>query len=304
MVDIRPGVFLEDNPPVRSQFRATRREPVRSVVVAHSAESGTDMAGPDPKAEAVAGFIQRRTDPGSYHLLGDTDSIIQMVRFRGEAYGDRTGSNRWAIHVAGAMNAADWARLTPNRRDAMVETYATMFALAGHWLHKHGPGAPMARQLTKAQSNRADASGFISHAARDPRRRSDPGRLFPWTRVLARYEILVNQLIGDDMPPDNPTPRDEWEAVQAAVRAIGCDPGPIDGIPGPKTVAGLICAVAKAGGGALTREGEIAAVRRKADLWDRHAAALSESEALAAIALRQEADRAALAAAVREAAQR
>ncbi|MEL6983709.1 MAG: N-acetylmuramoyl-L-alanine amidase, partial [Actinomycetota bacterium] len=115
MAIVRDGIYLEDNPPARSQFRVGRRDPVKSVIVVHTAESGTDLSGPDAKAEGVASFIRGRSDAGSYHLIGDSDSIIQLIRFDNEAFHDRTGSNRWAIGISLAMNAADWSGLPAAR---------------------------------------------------------------------------------------------------------------------------------------------------------------------------------------------
>ncbi len=133
MATVRDGIYLEDNPPVRSQFRTGRRDPVKSVIVVHTAESGTERAGPDSKAEGVASFIQRRSDAGSYHLIGDSDSIIQMIRFDNEAFHDRTGSNRWSIGISLAMNAADWPGLTSGRRTELVRTAGQMAAIAAAW---------------------------------------------------------------------------------------------------------------------------------------------------------------------------
>ncbi len=192
MATVRPGVFLEQNPPARSQWREGRRDPVKSVIEVHTAQSGTDRQGPDEKAEAVAGFISRRSSAGSYHLVGDADSIIQLVRFENEAFHDRTGSNRWSIAISLAMNAADWPTLTPTRRAELVDTAGQMAAIAAEWLIEQGLSVPAARLLTKAESDRPDASGFISHARRDPARRSDPGDHFPWDDFFAAYQRHLN----------------------------------------------------------------------------------------------------------------
>lgn len=191
MAVVRQGIYLEQNRPSRSQFRVGRRDNVRPVIVVHTAESGTDRSGPDPKAENVANFIRTRSTAGSYHLIGDADSIIQLVRFSNEAFQDGTGSNRFAIGISLAMNAADWSSISASRRSELTDTAAQMAALAAEWLVSQGLDAPAAQRLSKAESNRTSASGFISHAERDPTRRSDPGRDFPWTDFLNRYQVLV-----------------------------------------------------------------------------------------------------------------
>jgi hypothetical protein len=227
MVTVADGIYLEDNPPVRSQFRVGRRAPVKPVIVVHTAESGTDRSGPDAKAEGTASFIRLRSDPGSYHLIGDSDSIIQLVRFDNEAFQDGTGSNRWAIGISLAMNAADWSTLTETRRAEFVTSAAQMAFLAADWLTDRGLPAPAPVLLTRTQSDAADANGFISHARRDPTRRTDPGADFPWTDFFNRYvEILDAGGLG-------PTRRDLIRQLQALV---GTTP---DGIVGPLTIEAL-----------------------------------------------------------------
>ena len=39
MATVRDGIYLEDNPPARSQFRVGRRDPVKSVIVVHTADA-------------------------------------------------------------------------------------------------------------------------------------------------------------------------------------------------------------------------------------------------------------------------
>jgi peptidoglycan hydrolase-like protein with peptidoglycan-binding domain len=227
MATVRDGIFLEQNRPRRSQFRAGRRDPVKSVIVVHTAESGTDRSGPDPKAENVASFIQNRSDPGSYHLIGDADSIIQMIRFENEAFHDRTGSNRWAIGLSLAMNAADWSGLTASRRRELTETAAQMAAIAARWLDDRGLPLPAPQRLTKVQSDRSDASGFISHARRDPSRRTDPGTDFPWSEFFRLYQQQLSDG-GVEPPPE--------ALIRELQSLVGATP---DGIVGPLTIAAL-----------------------------------------------------------------
>lgn len=252
MATVRPGIYLENNPPKRSQWRPGRRDPVKSVIVVHTAESGTDRSGPDPKAERVAEFIAGRSDAGSYHLIGDSDSIIQLISFDNEAFHDRTGSNRWGIAISLAMDAQDWPILPPDRRSDLLDTAAQMAAIAARWLEQRGCDAPAARLLSKAASGRADASGFISHARRDPGRRSDPGDGFPWVDFFTRYRAAmaggdphvrrIQEMLAPDWYPDDQ----------------------IDGIPGPITV-GAVAALCEAWG-------QTDSMRAQADRYRRIAA--------------------------------
>ncbi len=227
MATVRQGIYLEDNPPTRSQFRVGRRAPVKPVIVVHTAESGTDRFGADPKAENVAAFIQRRSNAGSYHLLGDADSIIQLVRFENEAFQDGTGSNRWAIGISLAMNAGDWPSLAPARRNQFVATAGQMAAIAARWLNERRIGLPEPRLLTKAQSDRSDANGFISHARRDPARRSDPGAGFPWADFFQQYQQALS---------DSGVEPDREALIRQLQNLVGAT---ADGIVGPNTMAAL-----------------------------------------------------------------
>ncbi len=227
MATVRDGIYLEQNPPARSQFRVGRRDPVKSVIVVHTAEGGTDRSGSDNQAENVANFIRNRNTAGSYHLLGDADTIIQLVRFDNEAFQDGTGSNRWAIGISLAMNAADWPTLTTGRRTEFTTTAAQMAVIAARWLSDRGLAVPEAQRLTKAQSDRSDASGFISHARRDPTRRSDPGAGFPWSDFFRVYRQILSD--GGVEPTQDELTRE----LQALVGTAA------DGIVGPQTLAAL-----------------------------------------------------------------
>lgn len=263
-MNVRPGFYLLDHPPRRSQGRHPRRANVRPVVVVHTTESATDLEGPDPTAERVAQFIADRTTPGNYHLIGDTDSIVPMLPMSWEVWGDRTGSNRWAVHVSLAMRAGDWPSLPPERHQAFVRAAAWMFRMAGDWFEGQGLERPHARLLTKPESDRWDANGFISHARRDPPRRTDPGPAFPWQQVFDLYE-------GDPVGDTIPVPDPHMQEIQTVLIAGGYRPGNPDGIPGPKTLAA------------------VEAAARHAEFWRRHAKATAELAALAETAARERA---------------
>lgn len=187
--------YLDDHPPARTQFRQRYATPTGLIVV-HTAESMLDTIGEDTGAEGVADFIRRRADPGSYHRLVDSDSIVALVRFEMAAYGDGTGSNEFAIHLSFACRAADWPGMDPARREAFLVNGARAAREAATWLEReHGVTVP-ARRVTRTQSDQGVA-GFISHGERDPGRRTDPGPGFPWDRFLTLYAQ------EDDMTDDD-----------------------------------------------------------------------------------------------------
>lgn len=202
------AAYLVDNPPTRRQFRATRRAKPSGVIVVHTAENTPDTIGPDSGAEAVARFIKNRSDPGSYHLLADSDSWLHLVPLSAEAYGDGTGSNPHAVHISVATTAARWPSLSSAWRNGAIHQLALAAAHASAWLKaEHGITVP-ARRISRVQSD-LGVPGFISHAERDPARRSDPGAHFPWDRFLSTYERLTQE--DDDMPTPAEIARAVWE---------------------------------------------------------------------------------------------
>lgn len=255
MAIVRDGIYLEDNPPVRDQFLVGRRDPgIRAQLIVHTAQPGTDTEGEDPKAENVARFIQRRTDAGSYHLLGDRDSILQMVRFENEAFHCRGGRNRYTIGISLAMNAEDWPSLSARARDQFLDTAAHMTVMAAQWMKtEHGLTLP-ARWLTRAEFE-AGQTGITSHAAAEPTRgrRSDPGPDFPIAGYLTRFERLQSggslSAVASSglLTPVQMVGRAVWghsdgvATLQADLNTVGL-PVPalaVDGIWGPKTEAAL-----------------------------------------------------------------
>jgi hypothetical protein len=176
--------YLRAHVPVRSQFRSPRRARPTGLVVVHTAESVMDTVGPDTGAENVAAFIRRRSDPGSYHDLVDSDSAIQLVDYADEAFQDGTGSNAYALSLSFALKATDWPRLRPAKRDAFLTQGARALARQQAWLLEHRYPLTPLRTISRAESDRG-VPGFIAHALRDPDRRTDPGAHFPWARFFA-----------------------------------------------------------------------------------------------------------------------
>lgn len=197
--------YLDDHPPRLRQFRDRGTTP-SGVIVVHTAESLPDETGPDTGAENVARFIVGRDTYGSYHDLADSDSVINLVRYDQQAYGDGTGSNPHAYHVSAATQAHRWPTLSPEWREATVRNMAKAAARYAGWLDAtHGRTVP-ARRITREQSDRRIA-GFISHAERDPGRRTDPGPAFPWDLFLTYFAEFTQE---DDMPSAEDIAKAVW----------------------------------------------------------------------------------------------
>lgn len=194
--------YLDAHPNRNLAQQRPRRDKPSGVIVVHTAESALDEIGEDTGAEGVARYISERTTYGSYHRLADSDSVVAVARFEMTTYGDGTGSNDFAIHISFACRAADWPRMSRHRREAFIRNGAKAAAEAARWLRtEHGITVP-ARRISRAQSDQR-VPGFISHAERDPSRRTDPGAEFPWRDFLGTYRSLME----DDMP----TPTDLWD---------------------------------------------------------------------------------------------
>jgi N-acetyl-anhydromuramyl-L-alanine amidase AmpD len=191
------GYYLIAHPNhVKAQYRAGRRAKVTGQIVVHTTESALDVIGDDAGAENVARYISTRDTYGSYHRIGDTDSIVKMVPFGYEAFHDGsklangTTSNWSSIGLSLAMRADQWPTLPASKRDALVHNLVVMAVEAADWLKgEHGITVP-AVHLTRAEANRGLA-GFIGHGERDPGRRSDPGQHFPWQLFIARFEAAM-----------------------------------------------------------------------------------------------------------------
>lgn len=189
--------WLNDHPPKRSQFRHPRRDDPSGVIVVHTAENAPDTQGGDGGAEAVANFIRNRTDPGSYHDLVDSDTVIQLVEYGDEAFHDGTGSNPHSLSISFATRAATWPSLPAAWVEGAIELGAQRAAVQARWVKDQTGIVVPARRISRDESERK-VPGFISHALRDPTRRSDPGSTFPWDQFLARYAALTDPQ-EDDM---------------------------------------------------------------------------------------------------------
>lgn len=182
--------YLIANPPRQRQFRARNEKP-SGLIVVHTAESTPDWVGHDSGAEAVAQFIQGRTDFGSYHVVVDSDSILPLVPFSLAAYGDGTGSNEFAIHISAATQAHKWNSAPKEWREETARNMGVAAGRAALWYKNRHNGEIPAWRVSREESEQR-LPGFISHAERDPARRSDPGKDFPWSIMFEEFKQTVN----------------------------------------------------------------------------------------------------------------
>lgn len=199
------SVYLEDHPPARRQYYTQRKATVSGAIVVHTAENNTDTYLPDGGAEAVAGFISRRGEAGSYHSLVDSDSIVNVGRYEWQMFGEGTGGNRWALHLSFACKASQWnsSALASWVRPA-IEKGATEAISMAAWVKSTTGIIVPAVRISEAEY-RAGKPGFIGHGDIDPGRRSDPGDGFPWSVFLAMVsEGIAGRPVGT--APAHPAP--------------------------------------------------------------------------------------------------
>lgn len=211
------GFYLLDHPQARPQYGIPRRggtAPSGTFVI-HTAENAPDLDGPDLGAENVAAWILRRTDPGSYHDLCDSDSIVRMAPWWAETWHETT-VNRWAIGISAAVRAADWLQIPEARRRAIVRNMADAAATHARALDQERGIVVPARRLTRAEAI-ARLPGFIGHGEIDTARRTDPGRDFDWSLFLASYAAAMTPT-----PPPTPpvTTRPEEDDMKDALHAL------------------------------------------------------------------------------------
>lgn len=158
------GFFLLDNPPASPQFHSTRNSPPTWAVCIHTSEGPRD-------AGALAGFIARRPDPGSYHTIVDANTTIDLVPHTYTAFSIATpnyNSRTYSVCIAGKSVELDvndpYTRACVDRVGAVV---ANLWSLVGIDPSMHarwvGPNALFQAGLFchgDVQGDRSDAWSF------------------------------------------------------------------------------------------------------------------------------------------------
>lgn len=239
--------FLLDNPPASQQFWPSRNNGLSGGVVIHT----TEGAGGADSAENTARFIARRSDPGSYHCIVDSeaDAAVFLMPDDYTAFGVAASgynSRCWMIAIA-----APSAALNADSSYTQVEIDNMGREIVAFWQRNGIDPASAAQFIGEGVKDRP---GLAHHGDVQPWDRSDA-----WARREDRwvFDSLLLQSIawhaGNNanpapLPPQPPTvptpipPQAIWrvgstgDKVREIQKVVGVA---ADGVFGPQTEAAV-----------------------------------------------------------------
>jgi len=237
------GYYLLDNPPASRQFYPSRQNGISGGVVIHT----TEGSGGYTSAENTAGFISRRSDPGSYHCIVDSEpnTAVQMMPDDYTAFGvAASGYNSKCWMIAIAARSSD---LNPDSPETQTEIDNMGREIAAFW-QRNG-------------INVAEASQFIGEDVKDRPGLAHHGDVQPWDRSDAwsrredrwAFDAALLQAIerhSGTAPIAPPTPTQPVPVAPESVWKLGSTGDKVkqiqgivgvaqDGVFGPKTEAAV-----------------------------------------------------------------
>lgn len=234
------GYYLYDNPPFSMQFYPNRQNGSSFGVVIHT----TEGVGGDNSAENTAGFIARRSDPGSYHCIVDTNSTVMMLPDEAVAFGVAApGYNSRCWMIAIAARSSD---LNPDSPETMSEINRMANEICSYWERNNVNVSEAANFIGEEVKNRP---GLAHHGDVQPWDRSDA-----WSRRSDRetFDRLLIEAILRCAGQENTffPPFITPEIPESAIYQIGSGGEKVksiqrivgvidDGIYGPKTAAAV-----------------------------------------------------------------
>jgi hypothetical protein len=191
--------YLLDNPPASQQFYPTRNGRLSGGVVLHTTESPADRTPPDNGARNVAGFISRRSDPGSYHVIVDSQNIVPLLPASYTAF--HVASSGYNSTTYGVSIAARTTDLHPDDPWTQAAVMNAARAMVSFW---RGNGFdPYAAARWVAAPDTRTGPGVTTHGDAQPADRSDAWTRHPHRPALdAMLVAYVRQIVA-------PTPEDE-----------------------------------------------------------------------------------------------
>lgn len=240
------GYYLLDNPPASQQFWPSRNNGLSGGVVIHT----TEGSGGDTQAENTAAFISRRSDPGSYHCIVDSEpnAAVYLMPDDYTAFGVAASgynSRCWMIAIA-----APSAALNADSPYTQIEIDNMAREIVAFWQRNGFDPASSAQFIGEGVK---DGPGLAHHGDVQPWDRSDA-----WARREDRwvFDSLLLQAISRHaggsapapLPPQEPTvptpvpPQSVWQQgstgdkVREIQKIVGVEQ---DGIYGPITAAAV-----------------------------------------------------------------
>lgn len=236
--------YLLENPnPFGPHYYPKRRGKVLAIVM-HVTAGLEGIAGrTDLSAEKTARYAATTDRKVSWHSGSDTDSHLQLVPDSFTAF-HCVGYNSVTVGHEISKRDTCWADESPEWVAASLKQAAASLAPRAKDL-----GIPL-RKASKAELDRAIRTngapvGFVAHSDLDPKRRSDPGKDFPWSRLFdliaamqspedemtpvdwSRFEQLVDDrvriLLRAETRDGKPTGHDSLKAIREDVRSLGAD---------------------------------------------------------------------------------
>jgi hypothetical protein len=231
------GYYLLDNPPRSPQFYRSRNSTPTYAIGVHTSEGPT---GPG-SARNLARFISRRSDPGSYACIVDSEETVVLVppdyttfSVAASGYNSRT----WHICLAGRS-----ADLSPDDANTQAMIARAGEAIRALWGFLGIDPAANAQWIGTDALNRP---GLFCHGDVQPWDRSDAWSRHPDRAALD--QLLVEAIVGQPTPPA-PTPtqsieadmfhlkntdgRDEFFALSGDGMALRCVASSPTGLIGP-----------------------------------------------------------------------
>ena len=202
--------YLLDHPPASQQFYPPpRANGLTGGVVIHTTESPAQPVGADDGAVSVAGFISRRSDPGSYHCIVDSGSTVLLLpdnytafHVAANGYNSRTWGISFACRSTQLDVNAEWTKR------AMRQAAA---AIVGFWTRNGFD--PVAAAVMRPAADVLNRPGLTTHGDAQPWDRSDawtrhPQRLALEALLLAEIAAIVNPPVPEE--DDDVKPLEMW----------------------------------------------------------------------------------------------
>jgi hypothetical protein len=189
--------YLLDHPPASQQFypppRANR---LTGGVVVHTTESVMDRVDQDTGAENVASFIARRAEPGSYHMIVDSDSSVALVPDDYTAF--HVAANGYNSRTWGISFACRSTELDPNDWWTQAAFNRAAFEIVQFWQRNGFDPTECAKFVPAADL--LTGPGLTHHGEAQPWDRSDAFATHPQRPALTT--LLVGAILDlvDPLP--------------------------------------------------------------------------------------------------------